>query len=292
MPLTFAALDFETANASRASVCQVGVAVYTDGHLDGTYSWLVQPPAGHDEFNPYQSRVHGIHRAHVLGSPTWDSAWADLVALVGQRPVVAHNAAFERSVLRSANAALDLPEPGLDVHCTLMMARTFLPDLPNHKLPTVAHHLGVRVGQHHDAGEDAAMCGQIALALAHQHQADSISALAGMMLSVKQAASDARTVSAPARQTPSWRTQRAAATRDRAVVFAGHPGVMSLAQAHGLARQAGMAPVQVCDAATSVLVVCPDARDDAIAALMSQRDGQPIETWSIEQFLSVCYLNT
>lgn len=45
------------------------------------------------------------------------------------------------------------------------MSRALLPGLENHKLPTVAEHLGVPLMNHHDALEDAAMCGLVAARL-------------------------------------------------------------------------------------------------------------------------------
>ena len=39
----FAAIDFETANAERTSVCAVGVVVVRDGQVTDTFYSLIQP---------------------------------------------------------------------------------------------------------------------------------------------------------------------------------------------------------------------------------------------------------
>jgi len=49
--------------------------------------------------------------------------------------------------------------------CTLLIARKVWPELTSHRLPIVAKMLNIRL-EHHDAAEDAAACGRIALAAA------------------------------------------------------------------------------------------------------------------------------
>jgi DNA polymerase III subunit epsilon len=63
MGLSFAALDVETPNSSRGSVCSIGVAIVRDGELVAQHSWLCQPPStGFDTMN---MSIHGIHPADV-----------------------------------------------------------------------------------------------------------------------------------------------------------------------------------------------------------------------------------
>ena len=44
----FAALDFETANGERTSVCSVGVVVVRDGQVADTFYSLIQPEPNQD----------------------------------------------------------------------------------------------------------------------------------------------------------------------------------------------------------------------------------------------------
>lgn len=48
--MTFACLDFETANQSRVSLCAAGIAVFENETLTEAPYWLVRPPKGHGFF--------------------------------------------------------------------------------------------------------------------------------------------------------------------------------------------------------------------------------------------------
>ncbi len=174
---TFTAIDFETANPKRGSVCAIGVAKFDllTGQLVAKDGGLVTPPAGLDEFNGYNMRVHHISPRKIRearngqGAATWAEVLPWLVRFVGEDLLVAHNAPFERSVLRSASEAVGLEAPAMAerVFCTVQMAKHELPGLSKHKLPVVVDALGLpSMGDsHHDAGADALACGQVAAAL-------------------------------------------------------------------------------------------------------------------------------
>ena len=65
--LNFAALDFETANHLRSSICQVGIVVVRNSRIVETYETLVNP--GDVEFSVWKVRVHGIRKEDVQGKP-------------------------------------------------------------------------------------------------------------------------------------------------------------------------------------------------------------------------------
>ncbi|MGV3149236.1 hypothetical protein [Rothia sp. 11273D007AR] len=61
----FVAVDFETANASRASACAVGLTVVRGGQVVETVSWLVKPHESVADFHPLNVSIHGITPAMV-----------------------------------------------------------------------------------------------------------------------------------------------------------------------------------------------------------------------------------
>ena len=78
--------------------------------------------------------------------------------------VVAHNASFDMRKLRGTAEHFELPCPAFDYLCTCQLARRMWPQLENHRLSTVAAHIGHRFNHHH-AGEDAEAAGRIVLAV-------------------------------------------------------------------------------------------------------------------------------
>ena len=79
----------------------------------------------------------------------------DAAAFVGARPMVAHNAAFDRQFWRSELAHCGLQAPH-EFACTLLLSRRLYPDAPNHKLGTLAQWFDLPVsGRAHRALADA-----------------------------------------------------------------------------------------------------------------------------------------
>jgi DNA polymerase-3 subunit epsilon len=76
--------------------------------------------------------------------------------------LVAHNASFDMGVLRRTLEYYELTSPDLTYVCTMLASRRLWPGLANHKLDTVADHVGVSF-RHHHAAEDAEACGRILL---------------------------------------------------------------------------------------------------------------------------------
>ncbi|MBK5305049.1 MAG: hypothetical protein JJD92_00020 [Frankiaceae bacterium] len=182
MTMSFAALDVETANSARGSICSVGVAVVRDGVLVESWYRLVQPPEGLRHFDAMNSHLHGLGPADVAGQPGLAERLTELAAVLGDLPVVAHNAAFDIGALRAGCDAADVEWPTLTYGCSLMMARRSGLGLLSYRLPLVCAALGVRQRRHHHAGDDAEAAAQIVLALAARLGAASLEDLAGQLM--------------------------------------------------------------------------------------------------------------
>ncbi|WP_433586357.1 3'-5' exonuclease [Microbacterium hydrocarbonoxydans] len=162
MPLDFTAIDFETANSSPASACSVGLVRVRDGRVVATASWLIQPPAGHDEFQEWNVRIHGIRPEDVLGADSWVAQFDRLCGFAGADVLVAHNAGFDVNVLRRASEVTDLVCPPYRSLCSLQVARKTY-DLDSYRLPKAAAAAGFAEFSHHDALADARACAQIVI---------------------------------------------------------------------------------------------------------------------------------
>ncbi len=169
--MKIACLDFETANYSRISACAVSVALFQEGRLMESPYWLVKPPQDHDDFLPeWTKEIHGLSRFDVQHEPEFPGIAASLMQRLSAADiVVAHNAAFDMSVLRSTLEHFDLAAPAFSYLCTCQLARRVWPGLPDHRLNTVAAHIG-HAFQHHHAQADAETAGRVLLAMmAHQN---------------------------------------------------------------------------------------------------------------------------
>lgn len=160
----FAAIDFETANPQRSSVCSVGVVVVRDGEVvDKLYSLIYPRP---DYFSYWNTRVHGLTMQDVEDAPAFPEVWEQLAPHLAGLPLVAHNSPFDESCLKAAFAAYHLDYPDYEFHCTCRAARRQLGSmLPNHQLQTVAAYCGYDLARHHHALADAEACAAIALKL-------------------------------------------------------------------------------------------------------------------------------
>lgn len=158
----FLALDFETATGYRDSACALGLAWVRDGRVVGHAHRLIRPPD--NAYTPFTMAVHGITPDRTAHEPDFARVWREVAPHVAEgTPLLAHNAAFDMGVLRACLRAAGLPLPDAPHLCTVKVARRLWPTLPNHKLSTVARHLGVDLDHHH-AGSDAVACAEIALA--------------------------------------------------------------------------------------------------------------------------------
>lgn len=175
--LSFVAIDFETANGSAASVCQVGLAKVIDGQLVDSTSWDVVPPTGLDDFHDGNVRIHGITAARAALGESWPESARRIEAYTGDLPLVAYNVSFDRGVFESANGLTGIPTKPYEWVCALDdIARRFI--VSNRlDLAAVASILGVGAFNHHDAGDDAKTAALVVVSLAERFGARSLAHL-------------------------------------------------------------------------------------------------------------------
>ncbi|GAB3607234.1 3'-5' exonuclease [Conyzicola nivalis] len=173
MPLNFTAIDFETANSSSASACSVGLVKVVDGRVVDRVSWFIRPPAGHDYFNEWNTRIHGIVESDVAGALLWSEQLTDLVEFVDGDHLVAHNAGFDMGVINGGCAASFVETPSFAYACSLQIARKTY-NLDSYKLPVAAMAAGFEDFAHHDALADAEACAAIIVHAAKRHEASDL----------------------------------------------------------------------------------------------------------------------
>lgn len=158
----FAAIDFETANNYRSSVCSVGIVVVRNAQIVDSFYSLISPTPFF--FTPYTTAVHGLTEIDVKDAPPFPEVWKEIAPKIDGLTLVAHNSPFDQSCLKAAFMAYHIPYPDYNFLCTCRASRrVFGFELPNHQLHTVAQRCGYNLANHHHALADAEACAAIAI---------------------------------------------------------------------------------------------------------------------------------
>jgi DNA polymerase-3 subunit epsilon len=168
------AIDFETANEERGSACAIGLAWIEDGRVTRREERLIRPKDM--RFSGFNIAIHGIRPQDVKNKPEFPEVLAEFADDFEDSLVLAHNAAFDISVMRATLDKYRLPYPEFTYLCTVKIAQHTWPHLPSAALNKVASHIGIEF-DHHQAGADAYACAEVALAAARQMEAASIAAI-------------------------------------------------------------------------------------------------------------------
>lgn len=155
----FAAIDFETANSERSSICSVGIVVVRGGEITDTFYSLINPEPNY--YNYFCTQVHGLTREDTDSAPVFPKVWKQVEPLIEGLPLVAHNKAFDESCLKAAFHTYQMDYPDYDFRCTLIASRRLWPDIP-HNLDVIAGRCGYDLTNHHNALADAEACAWIA----------------------------------------------------------------------------------------------------------------------------------
>ena len=159
--LTFNSIDVETANADRASICQIGIVHVRDGEIEDQWQTLINPE---DWFDPWNVSIHGIDENDVKNSPTLPEVRDELQHRLCESVLVSHTS-FDRVAFVRAMTRYDLEQLQLTWLDSARIARRAWPDLYGRQgwgLKNIAKNLGISF-QHHDALEDARAAAEIVL---------------------------------------------------------------------------------------------------------------------------------
>lgn len=173
--MDFVAIDFETANAQRASACSLGITVVKNNEVVEEKYWLIKPYPF--KFDPRNIVIHGIREEDVVNEREFDKIWPEIKPYLEDNLVIAHNASFDFSVLRKTLDLYEMEYPNLNYACTLVASKLFYSYLNNHKLNTVNKHLGYTF-KHHHASADATAAANILINIGNELEIDDINSIA------------------------------------------------------------------------------------------------------------------
>lgn len=158
---TVAVLDFETTGLSpnwgdRAT--EIAITLVRDGQVIDRFQSLMN--AGR-RIPAEVTQLTGITNAMIASAPPVAKVMREACKFVGNRPVVAHNASFDKKFWEAELAFLSIPSLSVFA-CTMLLSRRLYPQSPNHRLSTLVQLLGLpKSGRAHRAMVDAEMAGHL-----------------------------------------------------------------------------------------------------------------------------------
>lgn len=154
---TVAVIDFETTGLSpdigdRAT--EVAVVLVRNGEIVDRYQSLMNAGV---RIPPFIEEFTGISNAMIRKAPPIAKVMKDLADFIGEVPLVAHNASFDRKFL-DAEWSKIRRQRRQEFACTMLLSRRIYKASPNHKLGTLVNYLGLPcTGSYHRAMADAEM---------------------------------------------------------------------------------------------------------------------------------------
>jgi len=159
--MNFVAIDVETANPDMASICQIGIAKYSNGSLVEEWETLVNP---RDYFDGLNVSIHGIDEGAVADATTFrevaDHLWRHLDGSLA----VCHTH-FDRVAIGQAADRHGLAMPDFSWLDSARVARRAWKEVAwkGYGLYALCDRLGYQF-RHHDALEDAKAAAHVLLA--------------------------------------------------------------------------------------------------------------------------------
>ncbi|MFF7364112.1 DEDDh family exonuclease [Streptomyces sp. NPDC008125] len=151
-PQGYAVVDVETTGLARDDRI-ISAAVYrldARGEIEDHWYTLVNP-----ERDPGPVWIHGLTSEVLEGAPLFTEIAARFSEYLAGRVLVAHNAAFDWSMIAREYARASVVAPVEQRLCTIALAKELRLPLPNHKLSSLASHFGVVQEHAHHALDDA-----------------------------------------------------------------------------------------------------------------------------------------
>lgn len=147
----FIAIDVETAQGARWSVCQIGIVIVEKSEIKQSLLYFIRPPD--NKYLKGNIQVHGITPEKTLNEPTFPQVWEKIRPLIEDKMIVAHNAAFDIDCLVQTLNYYKLEIPNFEADCTFKRTGQKLEDL------CAAYNIDLT--NHHNAEFDALACANI-----------------------------------------------------------------------------------------------------------------------------------
>lgn len=165
--MAIAVIDFETTGSAPgqgARATELAVVLVEHGAITGHWSSLMNSGAW---VPPFIEALTGISNEMLAHAPAAEQVMREAIAFIGGRPLVAHNAAFDRAFWQAEARRAGCEEAvAAPFACTVRLSRRLFPQAPNHRLGTLAAwHRLPDAGRAHRALADATTTAHLLLRL-------------------------------------------------------------------------------------------------------------------------------
>jgi len=291
--MNFVAVDVETANVDKSSICQIGWTVVKGGAISSTEAILINPET---YFDPFNIGIHGITEDKVSDSPRFADVKQTFRELMNDLPVISYGL-FDQ-------AAFNLADDGnADTHFVTetewingqKIVRRAWPEhfKGRYRLSFVAKTLNLELNAH-DAGSDARVLAEAVLLASKKLEMtfDELVARAAQPLTPRSSAKKT------AYQSLAMEGSSEGPLMNQSICFTGSLGIVR-SKAAELVNNLGASVSNGVSANTTILIVgtqnSPAITDNKSSkhkkAEQLIRDGYSIEIWSEDQFLQVLGAN-
>jgi DNA polymerase-3 subunit epsilon len=151
--------DVETPNRYNDRMGAIGISVVEGGRFVDEFFSYVNPE---EPFDPFNTDLTGISAETVATAPTFPELWRKIEGLMSSGILVAHNAPFDLSVLRSCLCAYGIRwKQSVEYCCTVQIGRRVLPGR-KHSLDAMCDLYGIAL-DHHKADSDSHAAAEVLL---------------------------------------------------------------------------------------------------------------------------------
>ena len=157
-------IDFETTGLSPQygdRAIEIGAVLIENNRIVDQFQSLMNPGF---RVSSFIESYTGINNNMVGAAPPCEEVMEQFAEFIGDYPLVAHNASFDRRFLNSELGFIG--KSSRSMACSMLMARRVYPNAPNHQLGTLVRYCGIYTeGTFHRALADAEMTGRLWLSM-------------------------------------------------------------------------------------------------------------------------------
>lgn len=162
MNKTFVAIDFETATRKYNSACSIGIVLFNKNSIINEYYYLIKPP--NNEYHKDNINIHKITPDDTKDEPTFDVIWNEIKELFnGEHIIIAQNANFDMSVLKSTLEDLNIELPEFTYWDSIKIATYIVPNDVKKGLASLTQYFNLALDTHHNALCDARACAEVCI---------------------------------------------------------------------------------------------------------------------------------